>query len=347
MTYMSEKIALIGFGGTIAMAPNEHGALAPAINAEQLVASAPGLSKLDVDLDVFQISDKDSSDLAPDDWGNLIDTIAQLHPNYDGVLVTHGTDTMPYTSTATSFALGDQLSIPLVFTGSQQDTSKVGNDVQVNLERSMLILLEACKQGVSETMIVFSKRAMRAARTVKESGSDYDAFVSPGFENMAVLNASDNVRFSPLARRKDNLGLPIRPLSSFDDGIVTIDVEPGMLADNVRKMTQADTCNGIILRSLGSGNIPVNNKKYSLLPVIEESIGAGKPVILVTKFEGEETSPSSYELGRLALEAGAGHAGNMTSIATRVKLMWLLGQGMTDPERVNKAMLLSYVGEVD
>ncbi|HWB39261.1 MAG TPA: asparaginase domain-containing protein [Candidatus Saccharimonadales bacterium] len=344
---MSEKIALVGFGGTIAMAPNEHGALAPALSADDLVKSAPGLAKLDVELDVLQLSDVDSSDLAPNDWSLLSQNIADLHQNYDGVLVTHGTDTMPYTGTAVSMALGSELSIPIVFTGSQQDVSKVGNDVQTNLERSMLILQEAAKQGVSETMIVFSKRAMRAARTVKESGSDYDAFYSPGFENLATLSASDTVKFSPLAIRKDNLGLPISLRDSFDDGVVTVDVKPGLRAETVRLMTSANSCRGIIMSALGSGNIPTRNPEYSLLPVVEEAVAAGKPVILTTKFEGEETTPASYELGRQALEAGAGHSGNMTSVAATVKLMWLLGQGMTDPEKINNAMLLSRVGEVD
>lgn len=344
---MSEKIAIIGTGGTIAMAPNKQGALEPALTAEQLVASAPRLGELDAELDVFEVFNMDSSDIAPKDWGILANKVSELHSDYDGILVTHGTDTMTYGSTALSFALGDQLSIPVVFTGSQQDIQKLGNDVQVNLERSMKILLAACEAGVSETMIVFSKSAMRAARTVKGSGDDFDAFVSPNFDNLAGITATEKVRFSRLARKRDNLRLPVKPHDNFDDHIVKVAVMPGLRAEYVQQWVENDSLKGLIFEALGTGNVPGARLDYSLLPVIERAVELGKPVILSTGFEGEEANPATYVLGRRALEAGAGHAGNMTSPATWVKLQWLLGQGLDSIEKINQAMLLPYVGEID
>lgn len=343
---MSEKrIALIGFGGTIAMKPDAKGTLVPAMSAEELVEQAPGIGLLDADLDIFQLTDKDSTNLFPEDWQQLIDKIAELHPNYDGIVVTHGTDTMPYTATAASLALGSELSIPIVFTGSQVPMGEPGSDARMNLERSMSTAVEAARQEVTETMIVFYNRVLRGARALKVSGSDFDAFASPAFEPIAKITALGS-QFIAEAFRKRNLGLPVNPRSGFDNGIASMDVRPGLDPDIVRTVAQSQKCTALILKSLGVGSVPALGES-SLIPVIAETVEGGKPVIIATKFVGGKTEPEVYEPGRAALEAGAGHAGNMTDVATEVKLMWLMGQGLREPEKVNEAMLKSYVGELD
>ncbi len=343
---MSEKIALIGFGGTIAMAPNAEGALEPAFTADQLVDQAPGLRKLGVDLDVIQLSNEDSTDLAPEDWQLLIGKVAELHSQYDGLIVTHGTDTMPYTATALALALGEDLSLPIIFTGAQETMDTPGTDARVNLERSMKVMLRALEECVTETMIVFSNKVLRATRTIKINESSYDAFDSPGFPHLSNLTAG-NIFFNSMARRKSNMGFSLLPRDQFDSGVVSIDTKPGLRPENVRALTQSETCSALILKSLGAGNVPSKRAEYSLLPVITETVEAGKPVILATKFVGGRTRPEIYAPGRAALESGAGHAGNMTDVAAEVKLMWLMGQGVTDPEKVKRAMLVPYSGEVD
>ena len=57
-------------------------------------------------------------------------------------------------------------------------------------------------------------------------------------------------------------------------------------------------------------------------------------------------TPDKYQPGRAAIEMGAGHSGDMTDVATKIKLMWLIGQGITNPESINEAMLTSIVGEI-
>ena len=342
---MRERLVVVGFGGTIGMVPNDEGVLAPAQSAEQLVEQAPGLSSLGVDIDVEQLLNKDSTNLNPSDWQLLIDAVASLQSNYDAVLVTHGTDTMPYTSTATAFALGDGLSVPLVFTGSQLPMVENGTDARSNLERAAKVALEASREGISETMIVFGDKVLRAARTIKTSEARFDAFDSPGFPHLADITATSSV-FSPLVRRVANLGFVSEPRKEFDTGIVSIDVKPGLNPNIIRTLAESDEYTGFILKSLGAGNVP-SEGKYSLIPAIEATVAAGKPVIIATKFVGGRTVPQVYETGQAAMKAGAGHAGDMTDVATEVKLSWLMGQGMTDPEAINKAMLRSLVGEVE
>lgn len=327
------------------MKPDEKGTLVPAMSAEELVEQSPAIKTLDAKLDIIQLSDKDSTNLFPEDWQQLIAKIAEIHPNHDGIVITHGTDTMPYTGTAVSLALGGELSIPVVFTGSQLPMGYPGGDARMNLERSLQTIIEASRAGISETMIVFWNRVLRAARAIKVSESDFDAFSSPSFEPLAKITAIGS-EFHPNVFKKNNMGFALSPRAEFDRGVASMDVRPGLDPDLVRAVAQSSKCSALILKSLGVGSVPAMGE-YSLVPVIEETVKSGKPVIIATKFVGGRTEPEIYEPGRDALAAGAGHAGNMTDVATEVKLMWLMGQGIREPEKVNQAMLKPYVGEVD
>jgi L-asparaginase len=343
---MTKRVALIGFGGTIAMVPNAEGALAPATSAEKLVEHAPGLRQMGAKLEIIQLLNKDSTNIHPKDWTLLIDKIAELQGAYDGFIVTHGTDTMPYTATAIALAFAESLPKPIIFTGSQLPIIDPGTDARVNLERSMKILLEALDEGVHETMIVFSDKVLRASRTIKTSEARFDAFDSPAFPHLANITATRTV-FSPLAYRHRRKSSPAGAShKEFETGVVSLDVWPGLEPQALRTITDSANCTALILKSLGAGNVP-SAGKHSLIPVIRETVKSGKPVIIATKFVGGETIPEIYETGREALKAGAGHAGNMTDVAAEVKLMWLMSQGLRTPKAVNQAMLRSYDGEVD
>ncbi len=344
---MKKKIAFIGFGGTIAMIPNARGSLVPARSAEELIAQAPLLRDIEADLEVIQLLNKDSTNLNPGDWQLLINKIVEIYAEYDGFMVTHGTDTMPHTATAVAFALNKQLSKPIVFTGAQLPISEPGTDAHTNLERSMKVVLKAIEEHISEVMIVFSDRILRAVRTIKKSESSFDAFDSPAFPNLGVITATE-IAFIPLVIKwLDEHPKPtnLKPENKFSSRIMTIDVKPGLEPGLVREVASSPQCEAVILRSLGAGNVP-SEGKYSLIPVIKETVAAGKPVIIATKFVGGKTVPTVYEAGQAAIDAGAGHAGDMTDVATEVKLAWLMSRGIRTPLEVKAAMLESYVGEI-
>lgn len=344
---VGERIAIVSCGGTIAMAPEgDSGALAPELTGAQLIDMVPSLGDMDVDLDVIELFNKDSTNVGTVDWKVLTSKLAEIHPDYDGIVVTHGTDTMANTATATSFALGQDLAIPVVFTGSQLPIKGRRTDAVVNLESAMEVTQAAAQQGISETMIVFSHRVLRAARSLKTSESRFDAFESPAFPHLADLTAEDGVVFSPMARQRANIGFTIEARNDFDRGVLIADADATSDPEIVLAASLSDKCSALILRSVGSGNVPSEGID-SFVPVIEGALGAGKPVIITSRFVGGKTAPEKYAPGKAAIDAGAGHAGNMTDVAAKVKLMWLLGQGINDPEKVSRAMLTPVVGEVD
>ncbi len=344
---MQKRIAFIGFGGTIAMVRNDRGFLAPARTANELVAQVPLLRGLDAKLDIIQLQNKDSTNLNPADWQLLINKIAELYPNYDGFIITHGTDTMSHTATAVAFAFGQQLSKPIMFTGAQSPMTDLGGDARVNLERTMKVALQAIDDCINEVMIVFSNRVLRAVRTIKKSEFGFDAFDSPAFPNLGVITSA-GITFSPFVRKlpnKQHIYTIPKPQNTFSSNIMTIDTKPGLNPQMIRELANSSHCAGIILRSFGAGIVP-SEGKHSLIPVIQEAVTAGKPVIITSRFAGGKTVQTVYETGQAPIYAGASLAGDMTDVATEVKLAWIMGQGLHNVEKIKTEMLKNYIGEV-
>jgi len=339
-----KKVVILGFGGTIAMVSDSNGTLTPAKSIEELVSYVPQLNDM-AEIELIQLENRDSTNITPTHWGELAEKIHSYYDKCDAVIVTHGTDTMSYTASAVSLALGRNLRIPIIFTGSQLPMADAGNDARFNLENSMKTALQAIDENIAEVMIVFSDRVLRAARTIKTSEARFDAFDSPAYPALAQITAT-GVSFSPIAlKRNTQNDNEASPKTSFNRGIFTVDLTPGLNPKILSTLIKAGQCKALLLKSLGAGNVP-SEDEFSLLPVITEAIEANIPVLISTKFVGGKTIPELYEPGKKALEAGAIPTGDMTDVMAQVKLMWLLAQGFDSLDSLRQAVLHDYVGEV-
>ena len=108
-----KKILLLATGGTIASRETEHG-LRPALTAEDMRAA---IGTTGSTIEVVDLLSLDSTNIAPCQWQIIARTIAELRTNYDGFIITHGTDTMAYTAAALYYMLED-IDRPVVLTGS-------------------------------------------------------------------------------------------------------------------------------------------------------------------------------------------------------------------------------------
>ena len=111
-----KKILMIGTGGTIASKITPNG-LDPQLTSEEILAFIPGISAI-CEVDTLQICNIDSTNIAPDIWVLMTDTIREKYEQYDGFVVTHGTDTMAYTAAALSYMIQDSPK-PIIITGAQ------------------------------------------------------------------------------------------------------------------------------------------------------------------------------------------------------------------------------------
>ncbi len=148
---------------------------------EELLAQVPAAGKY-ADLTLRSLASLDSTNVAQEHWIALIETVAEAHASFDGVLVLHGTDTMAYTASALAFLLPG-LDRPVVLTGAQKPLTAVRTDARTNL-------IDACQVAtmcVPEVGVVFSSRLFRGCRATKLDAWSMDAFGSPSCPPLAEL----------------------------------------------------------------------------------------------------------------------------------------------------------------
>ena len=164
-----KKLILLATGGTIASVAGENG-LTPGISGAELLekVNLPGVEI--TCRDVFAL---DSSNVQPEEWRVLAAAAFRAAQEADGVVITHGTDTMAYSAAALSFMLHG-LRVPVVFTGSQLPMGHLLSDAPVNLAEAV----ETARTAPPGVYITFNHKIIRGCRAVKMRTTSFDAFDS-------------------------------------------------------------------------------------------------------------------------------------------------------------------------
>ncbi|MBU1239878.1 asparaginase [Myxococcota bacterium] len=327
------KILHIATGGTIAMAKGEDGSLAPIESNEDLLKMVPEIDGF-AQVHTIRLSSFDSADLSPPFWLDLARVIHEEYENYDGFVVSHGTDTMAYSAAALSYIL-QELDKPVVLTGSQIAIGVIGSDGKRNLVNAFRV----ATSDIAEVMVVFGSKIIRGVRARKISAFSLEAFES--INENAIGEIGLQLRFSKSrATRRAGRRLLYTPAMEPSVGLVTI--HPGLRGEVLEYMV--DHHEGVILLGYGTGNIPVREED-SLVSVVKAATQKGKPVVVGTQCVLGSTNLSLYKVGKNVMNAGAIPSVDMTPEAALVKLMWVLGQ-TKDLSRVESMMMKSYCGEI-
>ena len=125
-----KRILLIGTGGTIASEVTDSG-LTPELTTEQLLAHIPAISAI-CQVDCVQLLNLDSTNITPEHWLEMARCIRDHYDDYDGFVLTHGTDTMAYTAAALSYLIQGSPK-PIILTGAQKPIGFDSTDSKVNL----------------------------------------------------------------------------------------------------------------------------------------------------------------------------------------------------------------------
>lgn len=340
---MKPKILHIAYGGTITMIVKDNRVM-PAEKMEDILKLIPSLSDV-ADITFSFLTDKDSTNVNQDDWTRLGLHIAKNMDAFDGFLITHGTNTLAYTASALSLALGPGLQKPVVITGSQLPLTVYGNDARFNFENSVQTLAVAIQEEIAEVMVVFDDLVLRGARAVKVSEQSFRAFMSPAFPPIGTIT-STGVRFDRNVHKKNpEVQFALRP--HFTPGVLSIDLTPGQLPSLFMAIVESGKCKGIVLKSHGAGSVPIEGE-HNFIPFIKITVNEYKiPIIISTKFlGGNPFKKTNDEPAVLALEAGAIPSGDLTDVMTEVKLMWVLAQGVNAITEVRSSILRGYTGEI-
>ena len=166
-----KRILLLTTGGTIASRPTEEG-LAPGLDGATLSHYLGGLPD-SYDLTVRDILQLDSSNIQPEEWQLIARHVYEAREGFDGIVISHGTDTMAYTSSILTFMLLG-ISIPVVLTGAQLPIDHPLTDALENLRTALAM----AATGVGGVFVAFDRRIICGPRAVKTKTTGFDAFES-------------------------------------------------------------------------------------------------------------------------------------------------------------------------
>jgi L-asparaginase len=323
------RILIIHTGGTLGMKGCRPAPLRPGDFEKTLREEVPELFRLaSVRLVVF--SNLDSSDMSPEHWSALAVRVHAALSDNDGVVITHGTDTMAWTASALSFMLPG-LRRPVVLTGSQRPLDEVRSDGRLNLIDAVI----AAASGPPEVAICFDSRLYRGNRTRKTKINDYDAFESPNHPPLGTLGV--RAVFAEGRRARG----PFRVLPRLERNVFLLKVFPG-LSPSV-PLALLPHLKGLVIEGFGAGNFPLRGDA-SLLSLLDGAKARGVPVLMVSQARCNAVDLGLYESGAAAARRGVIGGGDMTPEAAVAKLMHVLGNAR-GPKAVRRLLERDLAGE--
>ena len=314
-------IGLIITGGTIASkASQATGGVKPISDANEFLSFYPEL------LDVVRVKKMEipykmsSEDMNSEHWIKMAECVKMMLEDSElkGIIISHGTDTLHYTSSALSFFLRN-LNKPVVLTYSQRSIDRGSSDARLNLLCSARMALSDCAEVIlvghanSDDEYCY---ALRGTKVRKLHSSRRDAFKPVNAEPIAKV-WKDKVEFVSKYTKRDN-SRKVELDAVFSDKVALVQSYPGQSPDILD--FYALKYKGIVISGTGLGHVPEN-----WLPALKKHIKNGLVVCMTTQCINGRVDEFVYSSARAIADSGVIYLGDMLSETAFVKLGWVLG----------------------
>ena len=266
-----------------------------------------------------------SENMTSEHWITIAEHVREMlnDPEIKGVIVTHGTDTLHYTSSALSFFLKD-LKKPVVLTFSQRSIDRASSDAELNLECAVEMAMSNC----AEVMLVGHATendnycyALRGTKVRKMHTSRRDAFKAINCEPIAKVWSNKIEFLSKYNARSDGL---TKIDSAFSDKVGLLHYYPGQ-DPSILDYYLVQGYKGIVIAATGFGHVATGEDEHSWIPTLKRMIKQGVAVCFTPQTLYGRLNSKVYSPGRELEHLGVIYLDDMLPETALVKLGWVLG----------------------
>lgn len=305
-----KKVAVIFNGGTISMKIDERiRAAVPSLTGEEIMSMVTGIEEF-AQIKSFTFSSKPSPHMTIHNMLELSKFIKSLvdREDIDGVVLTHGTDTLEETAYFLDLTIDTEKVI--VVTGAMRSSSELGYDGPFNLATSICTAVSEDAKGRG-VLVCFNGELNSAADVTKVNSMALNAFKTPSFGPIGIVDNNKVLFYRKTTKHK------VYCVESIKEDVALIKCFAGMRSDFIDFAIE-NGYKGIVIEAMGRGNVPP-----SMVDGIKRALSMEIPVVVVSRcFEGRVHDSYGYEGGgKMLKDLGVFFEESMPGQKARIKLI--------------------------
>ena len=319
-----KKIAVIFNGGTISMKVDERiKAAVPSLTGEEIMSMVTGIENY-AEIESYTFSSMPSPHMTFETILELSNFVTELvnRSDIDGIVITHGTDTLE--ETAYFLDLTIDTSKPIVITGAMRSSSELGYDGPFNLATSICTAIsdDSIGRGV---WVCFNGELNSAAEVTKANSMALNAFRTPNFGPIGIVDNNKVIFY------RNTINTSKYKVNKIDKEVALIKCAVDMDSTFIDFIIEKGY-GGIVIEALGRGNVPPR-----MVPGIKRAIENNIPVVIVSRcFEGRVHESYGYEGGgKMLLDLGIIFGDTLPGQKARIKLLLSINSEL-DLEQIRK-----------
>lgn len=317
-----KKILVLHTGGTIAMKEDlltggvSPDVINPLMDAEIAIPQS-------VELFVEDIFNLPSPHIMPEHMLRLKNRIQQaISQQFDGIVITHGTDTLEETAFFLDTTIGQQ--IPIAVTGAMRSSNELGSDGLYNFESA--IQVAACPEAKKKGVLVVMNDEIHSARYVtKTHTTNVATFRTPTLGPIGIVTKQRILFMQELLETKQ---LDTKTVTGL---IPIVKAYAGMHGDLIEALGESEV-DGLVIEALGAGNLPPET-----IPAIKKLLAKEVPIVLVSRcFNGIAEAVYEYAGGGKELqELGVIFCNSINSQKARLKLLIAINNALSKEQLIS------------
>ena len=326
-----KKVVIITTGGTIAMIKSSSGKSYPSEKGNFFITQIPGLKSI-ANVELLEFSNVPSPYMTPKDMWELSKLVKNILKNkdVDGIVITHGTDTLEETAYFLDLTVNTEK--PIVLTASMRNINELGTDGPRNVLSSVRVAISEKAKGMG-VMVCLNDEIHSAREVTKTYTSNVATFESPGYGPLGIVDEDVVVFF------RKSLTRIVLDVERIEEKIALVKTFTGDDGSFLRLVPDLGY-KGVILEGFGRGNVPP-----PVADAVEKVVKKGIVVVITSRcFKGRVLDVYAYKGGGADLvKRGAILGQEVSSQKARIKLAVVFGK-TNDLEEIRKYFESSRIG---